>query len=84
MVYDEWLGQVQTALASINMPFGDWQKVWNFDFRREFEAGNEPIITAEKANRFWWYQQNKAIGQHCKKTVGCWLPDRHHGECHQV
>src|ERR1019366_6074562 len=37
--YEKWLKDVQTALRSINMPFDDWQKLWRFDFQREFNAG---------------------------------------------
>jgi len=45
-----------------------------FDFSREFSAGTSAIEAAGKANRFWWHQQNKAIGQDCLKTQGLLAP----------
>lgn len=79
--YDVWLNGVEDALSSINMALKDWQKVWPCDFKAEFNAGTKPADAAMKANRFWWYQQNKATGQDCRKTEGCWLPCGHQGEC---
>lgn len=74
--YDAWLGDVRSALQSINMPMDEWQKTWHFDFEREYKAGSEASKTAEKANRCWWYQQNKAMHQECRRTSQCWLPWR--------
>lgn len=79
--YDAWLKEVQDALASINMPWGDWQKRWTFDFRREFDSGAAANEAAMKANQFWWHEQNKAIDQDCLKTKNCWLPREHQGVC---
>lgn len=66
--YESWLKEVEEALSSINMPMGDWQKSWGFDFRHEFEVGTTANDAAMKANQYWWQQQNKALGQDCRKT----------------
>jgi hypothetical protein len=79
--YGIWLVQVGEALNSINMPMETWQPVSEFNFRREFAAGTSPNDAALKANKFWWYQQNRAIGQDCRTTPNCWLPRDHQGEC---
>jgi len=79
--YGSWLKKVEEVLISINMRMDDWQKTWRFDFRREFEAGANANDAAAKANRHWWHQQNKAIGQDCRKAPGCWLPRDHQGDC---
>jgi hypothetical protein len=79
--YQIWLGKVRSALQSINMPFDDWQKSWPFDFEAEHRAGTEPASAAERANRFWWHEQNQSIGQDCRRTPNCWLPRNHQGEC---
>jgi len=81
--FDSWLRQVRSALESINMPMDDWQQIWFFDFDDEFKAGTQASEAAIKANKFWWHQQNKAIGQSCRKTPDCWLPQGHQGECEQ-
>lgn len=79
--YDVWLDQVRDSLRSINMSMDDWQPVWRFDFPGEHDKGTDPHAAAMKANRFWWYQQNKSMGQDCEKLPGCWLPRGHQGEC---
>lgn len=79
--YESWLNQVGEALSSINMPMDDWQKVWPFDFRKEFDLGTSAEEAASKANRFWWRAQNKSIHQDCLKSPNCWLPRDHQGEC---
>jgi hypothetical protein len=79
--YESWLKEVEEALSSINMPMEDWQKIWAFDFRREFDAQATANEAAMRANQYWWQQQNKAIGQDCHKTANCWLPRDHQGEC---
>ena len=79
--FELWLKEVEEALASINMPLNDWQKLWAFDFRGELDAGTIAIDAAKKANYYWWKHQNKAIGQDCRKTPNCWLPRDHQGEC---
>jgi hypothetical protein len=79
--YEEWLNRVEKALHSVNMSIDDWQSVWPFDFPKEFEVGTKPDDAAMKANRFWWLQQNKQMGKDCRKVLGCWLPQNHHGEC---
>jgi hypothetical protein len=82
--YETWFSQVRNALASINMPIEEWQKAWEFDFPAEYRAGTDPMQTADKANRFWWYEQNKALKQDCRRTPNCWLPNGHTGECAPV
>lgn len=82
--FTSWLEQVKESLRSINMPMDDWQRTWNFDFRRQFENGSAPADAAEAANRFWWHEQNKALKQDCRKTDHCWLPQGHQGECQPV
>jgi hypothetical protein len=79
--YQSWLRQVQEALSSINMLMEDWQNVWAFDFRREFDAGATANVAEMKANKYWWHQQNKDMGQDCLKVPNCWLPRDHQGEC---
>ncbi|HVO60828.1 MAG TPA: hypothetical protein VMT53_07825 [Terriglobales bacterium] len=79
--YESWLKEVEEALYSINMPMEDWQKSWEFDFRREYEAQETATAAASKANRYWWQHQNKAIGQECRKTPNCWMPENHQGNC---
>ena len=37
--YEDWLAEVEAALASINMPLESWQAAVPFDFSREFKAG---------------------------------------------
>jgi len=39
--YEVWLSQVQAALRSINMAMDDWQKVWRFEFRKQFDSRRE-------------------------------------------
>jgi hypothetical protein len=79
--YDHWLDQVRDALRSINMSMDDWQPVWRFDFPGEHDKGTDPHDAAMKANRFWWYQQNKSLRQDCDKVPGCWLLRGHRDEC---
>ena len=52
--YESWLNHVTELLSSINMPMDDWQKVWPFDFRHEFDLRRSAEEAASKANRFWW------------------------------
>jgi len=81
LTYEIWLEQVKDALRSINMPMDDWQSLWPFDFSGEHDKGTEPDAAAIKANRFWWYQQNKSMGRDCDKVPGCWLPRGHQRDC---
>jgi hypothetical protein len=81
VTYESWLKEVNEALASINMPMADWQSRWTFDFSREFSGGTSANDAAVKANKFWWHEQNKAIGQDCRKTPNCWLPRNHQDKC---
>ena len=82
--YKNWLGDVRAALQSINMSMDDWQNTWHFDFEREYRAGTAAETAAHKANRYWWHEQNKSIGQDCPKTPNCWLPRHHGGDCQPV
>jgi hypothetical protein len=66
------------------MPLDEWQVRWAFDFEREFRAETGAAITAEKANRFWWLNQNKALGDQCHLKPDCWLPKGHQGHCEPV
>ncbi len=79
--YQHWLNEVRSALQSINMPMDDWQRLWPFDFEGEHRAGTAPADVAAKANRYWWHQLNKSIGQDCQKSADCWLPRGHKGQC---
>jgi hypothetical protein len=79
--FESWLTEVKEALSFMKMSFDRWQKVWPFDFQREFHAGTAPKDAAIKANRFWMYQQNKGLDHECLKTPNCWLPRNHPGEC---
>lgn len=79
--YDEWIAQVRESLSSIGMKLDDWQPSWRFDFEREFQAGTDAGAAALRANRFWWHQQNKTLGQECRKDQSCWLPTGHGGAC---
>ena len=79
--YQLWLDQVRDALRSINMQMDDWQPVWSFDFRSEYDAGVKADDAATKANRYWWKEQNKSLKQDCRQTKDCWLPRGHRGVC---
>jgi hypothetical protein len=79
--YEAWIRDVQQALGSINMSMDDWQGRWPFDFQAEYNAGARADAAAMKANRFWWYQQNKSLLQDCRSTPNCWLPRGHQGAC---
>ena len=82
--YTAWLRDVRAALNSINMPMNEWQKVWHFDFEREFKAGKDAATAADLANRHWWHEQNKSLNQDCQKSHDCWLPRKHRGDCQPV
>lgn len=82
--FQEWLREVQVELDSIGMPLNAWQARWQFDFRAEYEAENLPRRVAERANRFWWREQNRAIGERCRFSQHCWLPVDHDGLCQDV
>ena len=79
--YDEWIAEVHEALRSINMSVDDWQSRWPFDFEAEYRAGTKADHAAMKANRFWWFSQNKSLNQNCRLSPNCWLPTGHHGAC---
>jgi len=82
--FDDWMAEVRSALESINMSIEDWQGIWPFDFQSEHAKGTAPAGAAEKANRFWWYQQNRSLKRDCLQTANCWLPRGHEGACHPV
>ena len=82
--YKEWIAEVQEALRSINMTMDDWQTRWQFDFKAEYKAGTKPEDAAMRANRFWWFEQNKSLNQNCRLTSKCWLPSGHQGPCQPV
>jgi hypothetical protein len=82
--YEDWLGKVKEALSTINMPMDDWQAIWPFDFREEYQAGEGADRAAMKANRFWWRQQNKSLKQECQRGLDCCLPSGHQGPCQSV
>jgi hypothetical protein len=79
--YEIWIADVQHALGSINMPMDEWQSLWPFDFQAEYAAGTKADDAAMKANRFWWYEQNRSLKQDCRLTPNCWLPRGHQGSC---
>jgi hypothetical protein len=79
--YDKWILEVIEALHSINMNMDDWHHRWAFDFKKEFGLGTSPENAALKANRYWWFQQNLALNQQCRKVPNCWLPRGHNGDC---
>jgi hypothetical protein len=82
--FDAWLHEVREALKLINMPMDSWQRRWAFNFRWEFDLGTPAKAAALNVNRFWWYEQNKALGQHCRRTQLCWLPRNHSDDCQQL
>lgn len=82
--YDSWIKEVRAVLASINMPMEHWQKVWPFDFAKEFLDSISADSAAAKANRFWWRELNRSIGHDCSKDPDCWLPNGHQGDCQTV
>lgn len=82
--YTTWLNDVHSELDSMNMRTDTWQKAWPFDFEEEYRKGTAANVAAEKANRYWWHEQNKSISQDCLKTPDCWLPRKHRGECQPV
>jgi hypothetical protein len=79
--YKHWIAEVNEALRSINMSMDDWQPRWPFDFAAEYKAGTKADDAAMKANRFWWFEQNKSLQQDCRVTPSCWLPRGHQGIC---
>jgi hypothetical protein len=52
--YETWLGEVEAALATMHTDMEGWQENWEFDFRREYDGGYEPEVTAVRAHDFWW------------------------------
>ena len=82
--YDAWLRDVQAELRSIGMGVEEWQRYWQFDFYSEFKAGTQVKRTAVKANRFWWWNQNRVLGEECRVSPYCWLPDDHQGRCQTI
>ena len=82
--YPEWMTEVNDALRSINMSMDDWQSRWPFDFEAEYKAGTRADDAALKANRFWWFEQNKSLQQNCRLSSNCWLPGGHQGVCQPV
>jgi hypothetical protein len=65
--YESWLDKVADALRSINMNMGDWQPVWPYDFKSEYDAGTAPDAVAMKANRFWWREQNRSLNEPARR-----------------
>jgi hypothetical protein len=82
--FQVWIGEVQTALRSINMSMEDWQGRWPFDFQAAYNAGTKADDAAMKANRFWWREQNRSLKQDCRLIPTCWLPRGHQGSCQPV
>lgn len=82
--YQQWMNEVQTVLRSTNVDLETWQRVWRFDFDAEHKAGTKPDDAAMKANRFWWYRQNKSLNRECRLTTNCWPPTGHQGDCQIV
>src|SRR5579871_5124079 len=79
--YSDWIRNVDATLRSINMSLEEWQRLWPFNFQQEFNAGVKPDDAAMKANRYWWFRQNKSLNRQCEKTPNCWLPRGHQGLC---
>ena len=57
MSYEEWIDEVRSALAEINMSPDDWQPRYPFDFRKSFDSGRTPLEAAKEANAYWWSTQ---------------------------
>jgi len=79
--FQEWLLLVKASLETVNMAYTEWQERWPFDFEDAFQSGVAPADAAAAANRHWWRSQNRALGQHCRLTEWCWLPEEHQGPC---
>lgn len=79
--YTTWMAEVKAALDSINMGVDDWQNTWPFDFEQEYRSGSTAIDAAHRANRFWWFNQNRSLNKNCRLTANCWLPNGHQGVC---
>ena len=47
--YDIWFEEVESQLKSINMPLGEWQIIYQFDFLKEYQEGIEAAETAATA-----------------------------------
>src|SRR5579872_4230393 len=75
--YERWLSEARELLRTINIDLDHWQQHWRFDFADQYSSGIEPRDAAVNANRFWWYQQNKAVEKNCNRTENCWLPVGH-------
>jgi hypothetical protein len=54
--YKTWLGDVRSALTTMNMEMEALQENWEFDFRREYDNASEPDDTALHAHDFWWQE----------------------------
>jgi hypothetical protein len=78
--YDQWFAEVKESLSSVSMNLDDWQRRWRFDFMAQYTRGVQAGHAAIAANRFWWYEQNKAMGKNCTRTDSCWLPSGHQGQ----
>jgi len=52
--YRTWLGDVQRDLQSMHMKMDAWLKNWDYDFRKDYDAGATAHEAALHAHDFWW------------------------------
>lgn len=69
MEQEKWLEEVRLALAEINMPLDEWNKVWPYDFTHCFRLGMSPRAAAMAANHFWWRKGDETL-----RSIGVKLP----------
>ncbi len=76
--------RVREGLDSLQMATDHWQAFAAYNFRRSYESGTPPDQAAQRAFKFWWRQQHKALHDDCQKAVNCWLKHGHEGECQPI
>lgn len=52
--YKTWLHDVQSFLTAMDMELDAWEKNWDYDFRKEYDAGASALDAAVRAHDFWW------------------------------
>ncbi len=55
--YRTWLDDVRIILqTTMHMEMAAWLKNWDYDFRKQYDAGVTPQEAALRAHDFWWQQ----------------------------
>lgn len=61
MNFETWLRNVRASLAAINMSLEEWQNLFPYDFKADFDAGVNPEEAAKRACNHYWDEQIKAL-----------------------